>query len=61
MYKIDFECDVNGISSVKRYTETIYVEADTPKAARDKAESYIKDSYSDAFAVLSVEPLYIVH
>lgn len=61
MYKIEFESDVNGISSVKRYEETIYVEAETPKAARDKAEIYIKNSYSEDFAVLSVEPLYIIH
>ena len=42
MFKVHFEADVNGLASVKRYEETILVESETPKGARDKAESYIK-------------------
>ena len=60
MYKVHFETDVNGIASVKRYEETILVDADTPKAARDKAESYIKNAYSDTFAILEVVPVPVV-
>ena len=60
MYKVHFEADVNGLASVKRYDEFILVEADTPKAARDKAESYIKNAYSETFAILEVIPISVI-
>lgn len=60
MYKVKFEADVSGLASVKRYEDEIYVRADSPKAARDKAESYIKSAYSDSFSILFVVPLWTV-
>lgn len=60
MYKVHFEADVQGLASVKRYDETILVESETPKGARDKAESYIKNAYSDAFAILEVVPVSVI-
>lgn len=60
MYKVHFEADVNGIASVKRYEVEIYIKADTPKAARDKAETYIKAAYSDTYAIFEVLPLSVI-
>ena len=60
MYKVHFEADVEGLASVKRYEEFILIESDTPKGARDKAESYIKNAYSDTFAILEVIPVSVI-
>lgn len=60
MFKVHFEADVQGLASVKRYDETILVESETPKGARDKAESYIKNAYGDTFAILEVVPVSII-
>lgn len=60
MYKVHFEADVQGLASVKRFDETILVESETPKGARDKAESYIKSAYSDTFAILEVVPVTVI-
>lgn len=60
MYKVHFEADVNGLASVKRFDETILVESETPKGARDKAESYIKNAYSETFAILEVVPVAVI-
>lgn len=60
MYKVHFEADVQGLASVKRFDETILVESETPKGARDKAESYIKSAYSDTFAILEVVPVSVI-
>ena len=60
MFKVHFEADVQGLASVKRFDETILVESETPKGARDKAESYIKSAYSDTFAILEVVPVSVI-
>lgn len=60
MYKVHFEADVQGLASVKRFDESILVESETPKGARDKAESYIKSAYSDTFAILEVVPVSVI-
>lgn len=60
MYKVHFEADVQGLASVKRFDETILVESETPKGARDKAESYIKNAYSEDFAILEVVPVSVI-
>lgn len=60
MYKVHFEADVQALSATRRFDETILVESDTPKGARDKAESYIKNAYSDTFAILEVVPVSVI-
>lgn len=60
MFKVHFEADVQGLASVKRFDETILVESETPKGARDKAESYIKNAYSETFAILEVVPVSVI-
>lgn len=60
MYKVHFEVDVTGIAGVRRYERELYVKADNPKGARDKAESYIKNAYSEDFAILEVLTLSVI-
>ena len=60
MYKVSFEADVDGLASVKRFDGVLYIKADTPKAARDKAEAFIKAAYSDTFAVFEVLPVPVI-
>ena len=60
MFKVHFEVEVQGLSSVRRYEEFVFVNSDTPKGAKDKAESYIKNAYSDTFAILEVVPVSVI-
>lgn len=60
MFKIHFEVVVQGLETPRQYDCNILVKADTPKAARDKAESYIKTAYSETYAILEVIPVSVV-
>lgn len=60
MFKTHYEAEVTGLGGVRRFEGDLYVKADTPKAAKDKAESFIKNAYSETFAILEVFPLAII-
>lgn len=53
-FKVHFQADVNGLASVVRYDDTVFIEADNEKGARDKAESYIESAYSENFAIMEI-------
>lgn len=54
MFQVHFEVDVNGLASTKRFDETVFIQADDEKGARDKATAYIKNAYSETFAIFSI-------
>ena len=60
MFKVHFEAVVSGLDTPRKYENDIFIKADTPKAARDKAESYIKNAYSEEFAIFEVLPLSVI-
>lgn len=60
MFKAVFEAEVVGLSTTKRFDGVLYINADTPKAAKDKAELYIKNAYSETFAILEVVPMSVI-
>ena len=60
MYKVTFESDVTGLASTVRYKESVFIKADTAKSARDKAEIYIEQAYSEKYAILEVIPVPVV-
>lgn len=60
VYKVTFEADVNGIASVKRIDGVMYVYSKDASSARHFMEGYIAGAYSDSFAIISVEPFYIL-
>ena len=60
VYLITYECDVKGLASVKRINGIMYVyNNNNARQARQYAESFIKDFYGDAFAIISVEPVVV--
>lgn len=59
VYLITYECDVNGLASVKRINGVMYVYNNNAGQARHYAESTIKDFYGDTFAIISVEPVVV--
>lgn len=59
VFKVDFEADVQGLASVKRVNDTIFVSAKDGAAARHYAEGYIASAYSDSYAILCCVPQYV--
>lgn len=61
VYFVKFEADVPGISSVQRVNGEMYVFAKDTSTARHFMDAYIKDSYSDSYAIMSVVPVYVAN
>lgn len=61
VYLIKFEADVNGIASVKRVNGEMYVHGKDSSTARHYAEAYIKDCYSEEYAILECVPVFVLN
>lgn len=61
VYLVKFEADVQGLASVQRVNGEMYVFARDASTARHYMDGYIKDSYSDSYAIMSVVPVYVAN
>ena len=61
VYLVKFEADVQGLASVQRVNGEMYVFAKDAATARHYMDAYIKDSYSDTYAIMSVLPIYVAN
>ena len=61
VYLVKFEADVQGLASVVRVNGEMYVFAKDASTARHYMDSYIKDSYSETYAIMSVLPIYVAN
>lgn len=56
VFLVEFEADVQGIASVKRYNGNLYVFSKDASSAKHFAEGYLPIAYSETYAILRVEP-----
>lgn len=61
VYLVKFEADVQGLASVVRVNGEMYVFAKDASTARHFMDAYIKDSYSETYAIMSVLPVYVAN
>ena len=61
VYLVKFEADVQGLASVQRVNGEMYVYAKDASTARHFMDAYIKDSYSEDYAIMSVVPVYVAN
>lgn len=61
VYRVTFEADVPGIASVQRVNGEMYVFAKDASTARHFMDAYIKDSYSEQYAIMGVVPVYVAN
>lgn len=61
VYLVKFEADVQGLASVVRVNGEMYVYAKDTSTARHYMDAYIKDSYSESYAIMSVVPVYVAN
>lgn len=61
VYLVKFEADVQGLASVQRVNGEMYVFAKDASSARHFMDAYIKDSYSENYAIMSVVPVYVAN
>lgn len=61
VYLVKFEADVQGLASVVRVNGEMYVFAKDASTARHFMDAYIKDSYSENYAIMSVLPVYVAN
>lgn len=61
VYLVKFEADVQGLASVQRVNGEMYVFARDASTARHFMDAYIKDSYSETYAIMSVLPIYVAN
>lgn len=61
VYLVKFEADVQGLASVQRVNGEMYVFARDASTARHFMDAYIKDSFSEDYAIMSVTPFYVAN
>ena len=61
IYLVKFEADVNGLASVKRVNGEMYVYAKDSSTARHFMDGYIKDAYSEEYAILECVPIFVLN
>ena len=61
IYRVMFEADVNGLASVKRINGEMYVYARDSSTARHFMDGYIKDSYSENYAIIECVPVFVLN
>ena len=61
VYLVKFEADVQGLASIVRVNGEMYVFAKDASTARHYMDAYIKDSYSETYAIMSVVPIYVAN
>lgn len=61
IYLIKFEADVIGLNAVTRVNGEMYVHGKDSSTARHYAESYIKDCYSEEYAILECVPVFVLN
>ncbi len=61
VYLVKFEADVPGLASVQRVNGEMYVFARDASTARHFMDAYIKDSYSETYAIMAVVPVYVAN
>lgn len=59
VYRISFEADVQGLSSIKRVTSEILVYGKDSSSAKHYAEGYLTDCYGSTYAILEVLPMFV--
>lgn len=59
VYLVKFEADVQGLASTQRVNGEMYVYAKDASTARHFMDAYIKDSYSESYAIMCVVPVYV--